>query len=185
MTVARGTVRDVALVCAAALGTTALIAAVVAVWLEPATRASLQWSFPGAPRTLDGATGIFLTNATKILGVAGATLVVQAPWIGAEQRAVRVGIGWHATRLVCDVVGVYIAAANMLLVGAGIGAYGARMLVALLPHGPVELLAFAQGAAIYLRARRGPVDWRSALVGLAAAFLTLALAAVLETFVPV
>ena len=48
-------------------------------------------------------------------------------------------------------------AANVALVGAALGAYGTRMALAMLPHGPLELAAFATALALYLDARRGPL----------------------------
>ena len=44
--------------------------------------------------------------------------------------------------------------ANVLVVGAGLGAYGARMVRAELPHGPVELAAYALALGLYLQGRR-------------------------------
>ena len=42
----------------------------------------------------------------------------------------------------------------MLVVGAAIGAYGTRMVGAMLPHGPVELAAYSLALALYLHGRR-------------------------------
>ena len=44
-------------------------------------------------------------------------------------------------------------AANVLVVGAALGAYGERMVRAMLPHGPVELAAYALALALYLQGR--------------------------------
>ena len=44
--------------------------------------------------------------------------------------------------------------ANVLVIGAGLGAYGERMARAELPHGPVELAAYALALALYLQGRR-------------------------------
>jgi hypothetical protein len=78
-----------------------------------------------------------------------------------------------------------VIAANMLVVGAGLGGYGERMARAELPHGPVELTAYALALALYLQGRRRALPVRHlAKVG-AATVALLALAAALETFVNV
>ena len=85
--------------------------------------------------------------------------------------------------LLCDAVVVTAAAVHALLVGAGVGAYGGRMIDALLPHGPVELAAYSLALALYGAARRERLSagrWAAAALGSA---LGLGLAAVLEVFV--
>jgi uncharacterized membrane protein SpoIIM required for sporulation len=73
-------------------------------------------------------------------------------------------------------------ALNVLVVGAALGAYGRRMVTAILPHGLLELAAFAVALALYLRARRVRLaPPRIATTALACVGL-LALAAVLETY---
>ena len=44
--------------------------------------------------------------------------------------------------------------ANVAVVGAALGAYRERMVLALMPHGPVELAAYALAVALYLQDRR-------------------------------
>jgi hypothetical protein len=74
-------------------------------------------------------------------------------------------------------------AINVLAVGAAVGAYGTRMVHALLPHGPVELAGFGVALALYLRGRTRALP-RNLLVGaIAASVGLLAVAAVMETFV--
>jgi len=81
-------------------------------------------------------------------------------------------------------LGVQVAV-NLLVVGASVGAYGQRMLAALLPHGPLELAAFALALTVYARARQGALTVpRAATLG-AAALLALALAALLESYVTI
>ena len=72
---------------------------------------------------------------------------------------------------------------NTALVGAALGAYGARMAVAMLPHGPVELAAYALALALYLHARRHALSVRRVAATAAACLSLLAVGAVLETFV--
>jgi hypothetical protein len=76
-------------------------------------------------------------------------------------------------------------AANVIVVGASLGAYGTRMLRATLPHGPFELAAYSLALALYLQGRRWPLPLRLALGVGALSVATLALAAALETYVNV
>ncbi len=163
---------------------TAIVTFIVAVAFAPETRADLRWTFPGVPATLASAAGIFATNAPKLIGAFGAALVVQAPWIGATDNTAEPSQAVRAGRVLCDVALAYSALRNLAVLGLGLGAYGHRMLIATLPHGPVEILAFALGAVVYLRARRGPLPLSVAVPLVVTATLTLAVAAVLETFVP-
>ena len=76
-------------------------------------------------------------------------------------------------------------AANLVVIGAAIGGYGHRMVLAMLPHGPVELAAYSLALALYLR---GPSPQRCPQLhdrGWRASVALLAIAAVLETFVTV
>ncbi len=73
-------------------------------------------------------------------------------------------------------------AINVLIVGAGVGAYGDRMARALLPHGPVELGAFAAALALYLQGRRQRLPLRHILTVTVPCLGLLAVAAALETF---
>ena len=74
-------------------------------------------------------------------------------------------------------------AANVLVIGAAIGGYGTRMLVAMLPHGPVELAAYSLALALYLRGRRRALPAARMAVVACASVALLALAAALETWV--
>ena len=73
----------------------------------------------------------------------------------------------------------------MLIVAASLGAYGPRMARALLPHGPLELAAFALALALYLQGRRRELPIGHVAATGAASALLLAAAAALETFVSV
>jgi len=75
--------------------------------------------------------------------------------------------------------------ANLLVVGAGLGAYGERMARAELPHGPVELAAYALALALYLQGRKRILPAGHLAKVVAASVALLALAATLETFVNV
>jgi hypothetical protein len=83
----------------------------------------------------------------------------------------------------CDLLLAAAAGAHALVVGAGVGAYGGRMVAALVPHGPVELASYSLALALYAAARREPLSVRRwANLG-GGAFAGLALAATLEVFV--
>ena len=72
------------------------------------------------------------------------------------------------------------------MVGAALGAYGTRMVLRALPHGPVELAAYSLALALYLQGRRR--DLPAAVRGhgrRGVSVALLALAAVLETCVSV
>ena len=71
------------------------------------------------------------------------------------------------------------------MIGASFGAYGTRMVRAALPHGPVELAAYSLALSLYLHGRRRPLPARCVVAVLALSVSTLALAAVLETYVNV
>ena len=76
-------------------------------------------------------------------------------------------------------------AANLAVVGAALGAYGTRMVRAVLPHGPVELAAFALAIALYLQGRHRAIAVRHLIATGAASLGLLAAAAVLEALVVV
>ena len=92
---------------------------------------------------------IFAHNARAILGVFGLLLIAQL-------AARRPGGPGRAQRLILaggELILAGVIAANVLVVGAGLGAYGERMARAMLPHGPVELAAYALALALYLQGR--------------------------------
>ena len=74
-------------------------------------------------------------------------------------------------------------AANVVVVGASLGAYGLRMIRAALPHGPLELTAYSLALAVYLQGRDRPLTLRHVILILTLSTLLLGLAAALETFV--
>ena len=96
------------------------------------------------------AVAIFVHNARAILGVFGLLLIAQlaARHPGGPGRAQRLILAGG------ELILAGVIAANVLVVGAGLGAYGERMARAELPHGPVELAAYALALALYLQGRR-------------------------------
>lgn len=144
-----------------------LVAAAVRAAAAPAAREWLGFEFPGLEPRVGEAAEIFVNNARLLAAVLVACLVV---------RSARPLVG------LCDVVLLVAAAFHVAFVGAALGAYGQRTLAAMLPHGPLELGAFALALALYLAARREPVSgWRVACIALVS-LAGLALAALLEVF---
>ena len=156
------------------------LAAIVRLGWATETRRLLDFGFAGMPARLDTAVSIFAHNARLLAAVFGAILVAQSPWLaGRDIRHLPV---MSLLAAAVDAVLALGVAANVALVGAALGAYGVRMAVAMLPHGPLELAAYALALALYLQARRGPMTARHVLAVGALCLGGLALAALLETF---
>ena len=127
-----------------------VVAGVVRVTLAGRARGWLGYSFPGVSPRPNVAVAIFAHNGRAILGVFGLLLIAQL----ARAPPGRPG---RAQRLILaggELILAGVIAANVLVVGAGLGAYGERMVRAMLPHGPVELAAYALALALYLQGRR-------------------------------
>jgi Stage II sporulation protein M len=170
-------------ICCAAAGAAGALALVVHVAFAAQTRSVLGFTFPGVDPAPAAAWSIFATNARKMAGIFGLALVLQAPWLAGD-RDPDDRPRWHpvlTTLCDCGVAGVL--ASTFLVTAAGVGAYGTLMVRALLPHGPIELLAFATAVTLYLDARRRVVSPRRAAVLTAASLFTLALAALTETYI--
>jgi hypothetical protein len=168
-------------VCAVTCGCVLVVAGVVRVALAARARDWLGYSFRGVPARLDVAVGIFAHNGLAILGVFGLLLIAQigARTPGGPGLVLRI-IGAGGELILASAI-----AANVLVVGAALGAYGVRMTKAMLPHGPVELAAYSLALALYLQGRRRALP-AAHLVGVAVASIALlAIAAALETFVNV
>ena len=159
---------------------TVAVAVIVRIGWAAEARRLLGFGFTGVPPRLDTAVAIFAGNARLLAAVFGAILVAQSPWF-ADHDAHR-GPVMSALTAVVDTVLALAVTANVALVGGALGAYGARMAVAMLPHGPLELVAYALALALYLQARRGPIAARHVLAVGAVCLGGLALAALLETF---
>jgi hypothetical protein len=125
--------------------------------------------------------GIFAHNIRAILGVFGLLLVAQLAARRPQGPA-------RAQRLILaagELILTGVIAANVLVLGAGLGAYGERMARAELPHGPVELAAYALALALYRQGRKRILPAGHLAKVAAASVALLALAATLETFVNV
>jgi hypothetical protein len=163
----------IAAIAASACAIRLLAAGLVGGWLN--------YRFSGVPARPHEAVAIFVHNGRALAGVFGLLLIAQTALRGGAQP----GLVQHAVRNAAEAVIAGLIAANVLLVGAGLGAYGGRMARAMLPHGPVELAAFALALAVYLQGRcRALLAWYVVTAG-ATSVLLLAGAAVLETYVTV
>jgi hypothetical protein len=162
------------LVASATVIVLALAAAAVVVHVAApvAARRLLLFAFPARPAGLGAAWGILIANLRLAAApLAGALL------LGLADRG---GRGRERGRALLDVILTGVLALNVVIVGAGFGAYGARMVRYTLPHGPVELAGYCCALTVYLSARAGRLQARSAWALTAAAVTLLALAAVLE-----
>src|SRR4051794_25897437 len=112
----------------------AAVAGIVRVGWAAETRRLLRFGFAGVPAPLDTAVSIFARNA-RLLAAAFAPLpLAQAPW--PPRRGARRGAVMRALGAAVDAVLALAVAVNVALVGAALGAYGERMALAMLPHGP-------------------------------------------------
>ena len=136
----------VAGIVAAALTAAALLTAVVVrLALAGQARRWLGYRFPGVPAHLSTALWILGHNARGLAGVLGLLMVAQL-----AARSPGPARAQLVLRSAGEVVLAGAIAANLLVIGAAIGGYGTRMLVAMLPHGPVELAAYSLALALYL-----------------------------------
>jgi hypothetical protein len=181
-----------------ALVATARLAVRIAVWLTVAVLAValgvhlafareahrlLAYRFPGVPAEPAVAATVFAHNLHALLAIGGALLVTQAPYL--VTPAAPPGRAHRTVQHVCEAVLAGGVVANVVVVGASFGAYGLRMVRAALPHGPVELAAYALALALYTEGRHRPLPARHVLAIAALSTAALGVAAVLETFVTV
>jgi hypothetical protein len=168
----------VAAILATACGATALI---VHVALAAAAREWLAFPFTGIPARPAIAASIFLHNLHALAAVWGLLLIAQS----ALWNASLPGWTYRGLRRSGEVLLGAAVTANVIVVGASLGASGTRMLRATLPHGPVELTAYSLALALYIQGRHRPLPLRLVLPVTALSVAALALAAVLETYVNV
>ena len=174
--------REVLGVAAGLTGATLAVAAIVRIAAAADVRRALAFPFAGIPAQLDAAAVIFANNARLLAAAFAAVLVAQSPWL-AGRDASRGPVA-AALLAAVDASLVLAIAVNTILVGAAIGAYGTRMIAAVLPHGPLELLAYSSALALHLRAHHGPLASRQILTTAGGCLAVLALAALLETYAP-
>jgi hypothetical protein len=178
--------RQAALAVAGALTIATLsVAAAVRVGWAADVRSLLAFGFAGLPPSPSTAISIFASNARLLAAVFAAVLIAQSPWLASADSAA--ADERHPVHVVlCGAVDVMLAlavAVNVALVGSALGAYGTRMAIAMLPHGPVELAAYSLALALYLRARRAPLAARHVATTATTCLALLAVGSVLETFI--
>jgi hypothetical protein len=174
--------RSILAISAALVTAVGLIALAVAAGAAAPARRALGFGFGGLRPGPQTALAIFAHNAMLLGGVILAAAVVHLAGRRKLASAQRLGADVLA-RSALDALVALEAAFNVAILGAAIGAYGTRMLRAILPHGPLELLAFAGGLALYRHAREGRLGWPLLLWAGAALLALLAGAALLETYV--
>ena len=131
-------------------------------------RRSLAFGFGGLPKNPSQALQIALHNAKFTAAIL--TCAVAAPRLP------------RLARPVIDMVLASLLVVNAGTVGVAIGAYGARALIAVAPHLPVEFAALSLAGGAYLSGMRQPLGLRGVcVVGCCCAAL-LAAAALLETY---
>ncbi len=185
MTRSFGPARLAALVYVSVIGIVVGVALVAGAALDRQTVDDFRRvPFPQLPMTIGEAASIWMHNGRILLAAIGAAVAVNAPWLATTVASQpQVGRDWRATRALCDAAIVVAAGRNLVTVGVGLAVWRDRMLLAILPHGLVELAAFACGLALYLRARRGPVARPVWVQLIAMGVVLLALASLLEVFV--
>jgi hypothetical protein len=167
------------LIGAVAIAAGVALAAIVAVAAPVQARDWLGFAFPGVAARPAVAVGIFTYNLRSLTGVFVllilARLAPRAPDKRTAQLTVRLG----------ELLLAGAITANVVVAGAALGAYRERMLLALMPHGPVELAAYSLALALYLQNRRRNLPAAYVATAGAACVALLAIAAVLETWVSV
>jgi hypothetical protein len=175
------TIRTAGAVAAILTAACGAIALTVHLALAAAAREWLAFPFTGIPARPAIAASIFLHNLRALAAVWGLLLIAQS----ALWKADVPGRASLILRRAGELLLAAAVAANLVVVGAGLGAYGTRMLRAILPHGPFELGAYSLAFAFYLQGRRRSLPLRLAFGVGAFSVVALALAAVLETYVNV
>jgi hypothetical protein len=173
--------RLTAMVGATATAGSMLVAGAVRLAMGAPVRERLGYTFRGVPARPDVAIGIFAHNLRAILGVFGLLLVAQIT----ERTPAGPGRAQRVTIMVGEIILVGVASANVLVLGAAVGAYGPRMVRAVLPHGPIELASYSLVLGLYLQGRRRALPGDHVAKVAAISVALLALAAGLETFVTV
>lgn len=178
----RDTSKAAAAIAGALIAATFLIALVVDLGFGANARRWLAFGFAGLPARPPEAVSIFQHNVRALLAVAGLLVIAQTPYWGGERQP---GPAHQLVRGAGEVLLAAAVLANVAVVGASFGAYGARMIRAALPHGPLELGAFSLALGLYMKGRhqRIPVGLMTVVATVSVA--GLALAALLEVYVTV
>jgi hypothetical protein len=135
--------------------TTAAFAAIVHLAAADTARDALGFTFPAVPDRPGEALAILANNARH-----AATIIACAALRGLPSASAR----------------------DTPLYTLAAGCLDAIMARALLPHGPIELAAFALPLGLHLDARRRPITWRSTLWTAIGCLVLLAVSAGAETY---
>ena len=135
-----------------------LIALATRAALAAQARSWLHYTFAGVPARPQTAVGIFANNTRELMAVFGLLLIAQLA-VRRDGRPTRAQL---LLRTGGELILSGAIVANMLVVGAAIGGYGTRMVRAMLPHGPVEVAAYALALALYVQGRSRPLPIHAA-----------------------
>jgi hypothetical protein len=153
-----------------------VLAGAVAITAPGWARDWLGFRFPGLAARPAIAVGIFAHNLRALSGPFVLLIFARlAPDKRTAPLTVRLG----------ELLLAGAITANIVVVGAALGAYRERMLLALMPHGPVELAAYSLALALYLQDRRRNLPAAYVATAGMVCVALLAIAAVLETWVSV
>jgi hypothetical protein len=178
-----GTARLAARIAGALTIAVFLVALTVRLALAARARHWLAFPFTGIPSRPAEAASIFLHNLRALSAIGGLLLVAQSPhWNTGDRQP---GPIQRMLQRVGEALLAAAVAANVIVIGASLGAYGPPMVSAALPHGPVELTAYALALALYLQGRHRRLPMGHIVVVGSLSVATLALASLLETFVNV
>jgi hypothetical protein len=155
------------------------LAVVVTVAAPVQARDWLGFTFPGVAARPAVAVGIFAHNLRSLSGVFELLILARLAPRAPDERTARLTVRLGELLLAGAIT------ANIVVVGAALGAYRERMLLALMPHGPVELAAYSLALALYRQDRRRNVLAAYVATAGVACVALLALAAALETWVSV
>lgn len=125
--------------------------------------------------SLADAGGIFANNAQLCALLAAAALL--------QPRGVRGLVPGFLPLWLTDLTVSFLVLLNLIVLGGVIGALGLPALLRIAPHAPLELGAYALVVIAYLRARRGELDRRGALLRFAVAALLLLPGAGVESYI--
>jgi len=169
--------RRAALAAGLLTATAAAFAAIVHLLAADTARHALGFTFPGVPDRPGEAVAIVANNAHPAAAIMVASAVRGLPSAGARDTPL-----YALAAGFCDALVALLCLTNVAVVGGALGAYGARMAWALLPHGPLELLAFVLPLGLYLDGRVQPARWRSIVWTATGCLVLLTVAAVAETY---
>lgn len=124
--------------------------------------------------SLDDAEGIFANNAQICALLAGAAL-----WQPCGIRGLTPGF---LPLWLTDLTVSFVVILNLVVIGGVVGALGLPALLRIAPHAPLELGAYVLVVIAYLRARRGELYRRGALLRFAIAALLLLPGAGVESY---